>query len=111
AGRDSQAINASKGVDEFLGQSIAEKVLIACRTHVSEWQDGNGGNLRCLRSRVGGFFIGRFRELSDELIPASMASLNKTRLLGIVRERSPQLLNTRRERVVSDRDSIPNKSE
>ena len=45
-GGDLEAINSAQGRDQFVGQSVAEVLLVLLLAEVGEWQDGRGGRCR-----------------------------------------------------------------
>jgi len=46
-GGDAQAIHVRQSIDQFLRQTLAEKILVALGAQVRKGQDGNGSGARC----------------------------------------------------------------
>jgi hypothetical protein len=75
ATRDAQSVQAIKGVDQLLRDTLAEVALVPVRTHVRERQDRDCSKDQ--RTRVG-------FQWSDEAISIAVARFDVTRLPRIV---------------------------
>jgi hypothetical protein len=102
ATRDAQSVEAIKGVDQLLRDTLAEIALVPIRTHVRERQDCDCSKDQ--RTRAG-------FQWSDEAIAIAVARFDVTRLPRIVPKGLAQLLDASRERIIAYDDVAPHGSE
>ena len=103
--RHAQAFDLRQRVDQLLRQPLAEVILIAPRAHVGERQHRNRGKLfhrRCLEGWRRGLRPRHVaRQRRDELVALAVARLDVLRLLRVIGQRLAQLLDARRQRIVT----------
>ena len=106
-----QTIYVCERVDQLLGETLAEIVLVAAGAHVGKRQHRDSGRIVRARRDIG-FTVGCLRgDPGNELVAAPMARLDEAGLFRIVGQRAPQFLDARRERVVADSRIAPDRRE
>jgi hypothetical protein len=106
-----QTIDVCERVDQLLGQTFAEIVLVAAGTHVGKRQHRDRGRIVRGRRDIGVTVGFRRGDPGNELVAPPMARLDEAGLFRVVGERAPQLLDARRERVVADSRIAPDRRE
>src|SRR3954468_11172059 len=92
-GCDAKPVNPRKGIDEFVSQSVTQVVLVAAGTHVGERENCDGRDVVYRRIVSWSGFGRNIRELSHELVSATMARFNEARLLRVIFQHLAELLN------------------
>src|SRR5712671_5077943 len=79
-----QAVDLGQGVDDFLGKTFAEVVLIAGGTHIRKGKNGDGGDVRSWHRTDGCDLRWGSGSLSDETISDTWHGLNVLRFGGVL---------------------------